>query len=180
MQIQETIIEGAYKIFNKSFSDQRGFFSKTFNFKIFEENSLNTNFKESFYSKSNKDVIRGMHIQITPRECSKLIYVSNGIILDVLIDLRKKSKTYKQFLVQELSDKNNISLYVPIGVAHGFLALEDNSIVNYLQSEVYVSECDAGIKWNSFGYDWNQTYSPIISDRDLNFPDLVKFKTPFL
>ena len=180
MEIKNTSIKDLYLIKNDFFFDKRGSFFKAFNFDIFKKYGLNIDIKESFYSKSNKNVIRGMHFQIPPKDCSKLIYVSSGKIIDVVLDLRKNSETYKKFFLQELSDENRISLYVPEGFAHGFMSLEDNTITNYIQSNVYDKNSDCGIKWNSFGYNWNNIELPIISEKDSTLIDLDDFNSPFI
>jgi dTDP-4-dehydrorhamnose 3,5-epimerase/CDP-3, 6-dideoxy-D-glycero-D-glycero-4-hexulose-5-epimerase len=91
----------------------------------------------------------------------------------VVLDIRKTSPTYGQHFSIELNTENPILIYIPIGCAHGFLSLEDHTMVTYLQSSVYNKECDAGISWNSFGMEW-KIENPIISDRDDSF---IKFKT---
>lgn len=166
MEFIETNIKDLFIIKNLSFNDERGFFTKTFNSEKFKENNIDFITKEFFYSISNKNVIRGMHFQTYPYECAKLVFVSSGKILDVVLDIREKSNTYGKYFKIELSYENNTSIFIPKGFAHGFLALEDNSIVNYLQSQIYSSEHDSGIKYDSFGFDWN-VKSPIISKKDL-------------
>ena len=118
-----------------------------------------------------------MHFQCPPMDHAKLIYLTSGKITDVLLDLRRSSKSYKQHIVIDLSAYNN-ALYIPPGIAHGFLSKEDNTIVVYNQSSVYSKEHDDGILWNSFGYEWG-VGQPILSDRDKSFISFNKFKSPF-
>lgn len=174
MNIIETNIKGAFIIENNFFCDDRGKFLKLYNNEIFEKFNLNTEFKESYFSISNKDVIRGMHFQIPPFEHEKLVSVISGKILDVIIDLRKDSKTYGKYFEILLSSENTKSIYIPKGVAHGFKSLEDNTIVLYSVTSVYNKECDYGIKYDSFNFNWN-VKDPILSNRDKNFEILEKF-----
>lgn len=179
MNVIDTKIPGVYIIETNRFEDDRGIFVKTFNKEAFDEFNLNTNFTESFYSISNKDVIRGMHIQVPPKDHSKLVYVTKGSVIDVVLDIRKGSPTYGQFIETELSANNHRSVYMPPGCVHGFISLEDDTCMVYLQSSTYSKDHDTGIKYDSFGMKW-PTSTPIISKRDLEFLPLEKFDSPFI
>jgi dTDP-4-dehydrorhamnose 3,5-epimerase/CDP-3, 6-dideoxy-D-glycero-D-glycero-4-hexulose-5-epimerase len=169
MIIEDTYIQGLKLIHLKEFKDLRGGFIKVFNHDFFAENGLETDFKESYYSVSEKNVIRGMHFQIPPAEHTKLVYVNCGSILDVVLDIRKESPTFAQFFKIKISSENPTLIYIPIGCAHGFLSLEEHSMVTYLQTSCYNNTCDKGINYNSFGMNW-EIENSILSDRDLNFP----------
>jgi len=173
-----TPFEGLYILQTNNFTDSRGGFQKLFNADWFTDNELDTNFKEIYYSVSHLNVIRGMHFQLPPHEHSKLVYVSKGSIVDVVLDLRKNSITFGEYYSVTLNDTDARYLYIPVGFAHGFLALEDNSIVNYAQTSCYNHDADAGIAFDSFGFDWNVT-QPIISDRDAGFVPFEDFETIF-
>jgi len=174
MKFQETTLKGVYVIDNFNASDNRGHFVKTFNKNLFEENNIIFDIRESYYSSSEKNVIRGMHFQLPPHDHEKLVYVSKGSILDVVIDLRKNSKTYQKFISVELSAFNNKSIFIPKGLAHGFKSLEDDTITVYNVATEYNPKSDMGIKFDSFGFDW-ETKSYIISDRDMAFSTLKEF-----
>ena len=174
MTIDKTIIEGVFIINNFNVHDERGLFVKTFNKKGFQLNGINFEVKESYYSISKKDVIRGMHFQLPPHDHEKLVYVPKGSVLDVVLDLRKMSKTYKQHISVNLSSSNKKSIFIPKGCAHGFKSLEDNTITNYCVSTEYNSSADAGIRFNSFGFNW-QNEGPIISERDDSFDTLSDY-----
>ena len=178
MNLIKTQFEGLYILETNCFTDSRGVFQKIYNYDYFIENNLETDFKEFYYSKNIKGVRRGMHFQIPPYEHAKIVYVSNGIILDVVLDLRKASSTYGQFFSIELNGKDSRCLYIPKGFAHGFLSLKDNSIVNYAQTSCYQKNCDYGIDEESFGFDWG-VETPIVSERDLSFPLLKDYNSPF-
>jgi len=155
--------------------DQRGSFLKIFS-KDFLLKNYGFEFKveEFFYSISREKVIRGMHFQKKPYEQAKIIYVTKGSITDVLLDLRKDSETYLNYDSIKLSSETDMFLYIPRGIAHGFLTNEENTIVNYLVDNVYFDKKEDGILWNSFGYNW-KINDPIISDRDRGFQTLDEY-----
>lgn len=178
MNIIDTPFDGLYILETTNFKDNRGNFQKLFNFDSFREHNLDTDFKEFYYSVSQKGVVRGMHFQVPPCDHTKLVYVSAGSIKDVVIDLRKKSHTYNQIFSLELNADDAKYLYIPKGFAHGFLSLENGTITNYAQSTCYSKEQDCGILYNSIDYNWNEN-NPIVSERDLSFNTLSLFKSPF-
>ncbi len=179
MEIINTSIINAFIIKPKIFKDERGIFVKTFHKDIFKQYGLTGDFKESFYSTSKKNVIRGMHFQIPPHDHVKIVYVTKGSILDVILDIRVGSPTYGKYVVQELSAENGFIVYIPKGCAHGFLSLEDDSCVIYLHSTTYEAECDTGIRYDSFGLDWGVN-KPTISKRDQNLIEFESFDSPFI
>ncbi len=178
LKIIDTEFESLKIIETYLFIDERGKFGKTFNSKLFSSYNMYPNFKEFFYSISGKDVIRGMHFQIPPFENEKIVFVVKGEIIDVVLDMRKSSKTFGKYFSIELSDENGKALYIPKGFAHGFKGIKDENIVCYLTTSVYSKEHDQGIKWDSFGFDWN-CKTPVISERDQRFPAFEEFKSPF-
>lgn len=178
MEIEKTFIEGLLVIHLNKLSDDRGAFIKTFNNDFFVQHNLVKDFKESYFSVSGVNVVRGMHFQTPPAQHTKLVYINKGSITDVVLDIRKNSATYGRYFTITLSDTQPKLVYIPEGIAHGFLSLQENSIVTYLQTSVYSKDNDHGIKWDSFGFDWGVT-NPIISTRDLSFATLGDFKSPF-
>jgi dTDP-4-dehydrorhamnose 3,5-epimerase len=178
MKIERTEIEGVYIIDNFNAADDRGLFVKTFNSNSFKENNLDFKIRESYYSVSKKNVIRGMHFQLPPHDHEKLVYVPKGSILDVVVDLRKKSKTYKKFISVTLSGENKKSIFIPKGLAHGFKSLENDTITVYNVATEYNPIADMGIKFDSFGFNW-ETEEPMVSERDSAFDFFNEFKTPF-
>jgi dTDP-4-dehydrorhamnose 3,5-epimerase/CDP-3, 6-dideoxy-D-glycero-D-glycero-4-hexulose-5-epimerase len=178
MNIEKTELEGVYIINNFNASDDRGLFVKTFNKNFFTNNNLEFSIKESYYSISNKNVIRGMHFQLPPNDHEKLVFVLKGSIIDVVLDLRRNSKSFKNFISIELSSENRKSIYIPKGLAHGFKSMEDNTITFYSVGSEYDSKSDSGIKYDSFGFDW-EVENPIISIRDLHFDGIHDFNSPF-
>jgi len=178
MKIIETPFDGLLILETVNFTDNRGSFQKLFNFEFFNQNQLDIDFKEFYFSVSQKNVIRGMHFQLPPFEHTKLVYVSKGKILDVVVDLRKTSNTYLQYFSVELNNSDAQYVYIPKGFAHGFLSLEDGTIVNYAQTSCYSKESDCGIAYNSFEFDWG-VENPIVSDRDSTFESLKNFQIAF-
>ena len=178
MRISKTAMDGLYTLNGNFHEDLRGKFFKFFDSTDFEQHNLETSFKEVFVSTSKKNTIRGMHFQIPPHDQVKLVTVTQGKILDLVLDLRNWSPTHGKYECFTLSDSEPTTLYIAKGLAHGFLALSDNSTVCYIVSEVYNKNSDSGIRWDSFGYDW-KVDSPILSERDRNFPSFAEFKSPF-
>lgn len=175
MRVNLTPIDGLYVIEGMLFSDERGELIKPYSKSYFEEPiNLNLNFKETWFTKSHKNVIRAMHLQLGELPCEKLVSVLKGSILDVILDLRADSKTFGQYYAYELNDKSSISLYIPIGCAHGYKVLDDNTLTMYLATEVNSPKDDVGIRWDSFGFDWNLN-NPILSKRDLELPSFNDF-----
>lgn len=177
MKISSLEISGVHLIENYEYYDERGGFIKSFSNDFFESSGISFTPREIYYSISKKDVIRGMHFQTPPKEHAKIIYVTSGKILDVILDIRKDSPTYGKYLSIDLTACKN-SIYIPIGCAHGFKSLEDNTFVIYNQTSCYSIENDSGILWDSFGYNW-QIENPILSMRDLKFVHFNQFISPF-
>ena len=162
------------------FEDNRGNFVKTFQSEFFSEIGIHFQPVEEFYSTSRKGVLRGMHFQLPPHDHDKLVYCIRGRVMDVLLDLRKSSPTYGRSFGNEISANNHLMFYIPKGVAHGFLSLEDDSVLVYKTTTIHFPSHDAGVRWDSFGYIWpDLTANSIISPRDCKFPSLEEFKTPF-
>jgi len=171
-------LEGVFVLQPAVFEDQRGSFVKTYHIDAFREAGIPFVAREEFFSTSRKDVVRGMHFQMPPEAHDKLVYCPVGAVLDVVIDLRKSSRTFGKTFSRELSAKNREMLFIPIGFAHGFLSLADDTMMVYQTSTVHSPANDAGILWNSIGFEW-PVKNPILSTRDKGFPALSDFKSPF-
>ena len=147
LSIERTPIEGLTLIHPHVFEDARGYFIKDFEEKFYKENNLPTKFLEFNESMSKKGTIRGLHFQQKFSQ-GKLIRVIKGAVYDVAVDLRFDSPTFGKWMGFELSDTNHDVLYIPEGFAHGFLALEDDSIFSYKCTNKYAPEFDSGIRFN--------------------------------
>lgn len=179
MKIVDTNISGLKILELRVFEDSRGKFIKTFTNDFFKDNGLNIDIKETYYSISHKDVIRGMHFQTPPYDHIKLVYVPFGSIVDVVLDIRKNSPTYGEYFSIGLSASNCKALIIPKGLAHGFKSLEDNTNATYMQTTCYMPNNDGGVRYDSFGFDW-ECVSPKLSDRDFSFPTIEEFDSPFI
>lgn len=179
MLFEEAGISGVYIITSDHFTDNRGSLTKTFTNQAFAEKGLPTDFPESFFSVSKKNVIRGMHFQTSPTVCGKLVYVTSGAILDVVLDIRPDSPTYGQYVKVELTKENHKTIFIPEGCAHGFLSLLDNSCTVYMQTKMRDAEYEGGIRFDSFNMEWG-IKDPIVSERDLNLPTFSEFKAKLL
>ncbi len=107
-----------------------------------------------------------MHYQQPPFECTKVVFVNNGAALDVVLDIRHHSKTYGNYFSVTLSQEDPLALYIPPGLAHGFLSLSNHTVISYLQTKEYNRHADAGVHYASFGFGWPNK-NPIISERDM-------------
>lgn len=178
MRIEDTKCEGVKLIHCFSSSDQRGGFAKIFNDADYKAAGLSVDIKETYYSISNNNVIRGLHFQLPPYEHAKIVHVIRGSVIDVLLDLRKSSSTYGKVFQFTLSGKTPSALYIPVGLAHGFKTLEDNTMMLYQVTSVYEKESDTGVLFDSIDYDWG-IEDPIISKRDRTFVKFKDFDSPF-
>ncbi len=178
MIINNTKIEGLFELKVDVRGDNRGFFLKPFSNEELRGKVRFGNVAEIIYSQSQKDVIRGMHFQIPPFAQNKLVWVVSGAILDVVLDLRKKSRTFGKYYFFKLSANDGNVLYISNGLAHGFLALEDETIVMYALDERYSKDHEAGIKYDSFGFAW-PVEDPVLSDRDKSFVRFDDYSSPF-
>lgn len=172
MIFNKTEFNGVFIIEIEKQIDERGFFARTWDKKKFEEYGLNSKLVQCNVSfNKKKGVLRGMHYQITPYEEAKLIRCTKGKIFDVIIDLRPKSNTFRQWFGVEISDENYKILYVPEGFAHGFQTLEDNTEVFYQMSEIYMPDYVRGIRYNDSIFDIKWPITPaIISEKDRIYP----------
>lgn len=178
MEFNKTNMPGLFLISPFSQKDERGSFVKTYHKNEFEAHGLKADFRESYYSESVRGVIRGMHFQVPPHQHIKLVYATAGEVVDVVVDLRKGSPTFRQFQSFNLSSENKLMLYIPEGLAHGFCVTSDKATMVYCTGTEYNQESDAGIRYDSFGFHWPVS-SPILSERDKGFAGLDEFDSPF-
>lgn len=175
MNIRKTDIKDVLIIEPKVFGDNRGWFTESYSKKKYEEHGISIEFIQDNHSFSaNKGTLRGLHFQTNPKAQTKLVSCTKGRILDVAVDLRKSSITYKQWIAAELSEENRKQLLIPKGFAHGFVTLTDDVEVQYKVDEYYAPECDRSIKFDDpeIGVEWGID-NPILSDKDLNAPRLA-------
>jgi dTDP-4-dehydrorhamnose 3,5-epimerase len=170
MQLQFTDIPDVVLCTPQVFEDDRGYFFESFNQKKFPY----INFVQDNQSFSRRGVLRGLHYQIKKPQC-KLVRVVSGEILDVAVDLRISSPTFKKYVAYKLSSDNQQQLFIPDGFAHGFLVLSDSAIVAYKASEYWIPEYDRCIRWNDpeLNISWNTERLPRLSIKDSMAPGLL-------
>ncbi len=181
MEVEKTNIEGLYIIKPKVFGDERGYFFESFNANKFTDTTgLIVDFVQDNQSKSNSNVLRGLHFQSPPYAQDKLVRVVQGSVLDVVVDIRPRSITYGEHFKIKLDAIQHHMMFVPKGMAHGFLSLEDDTIFTYKCTDYYHPETEGCILWNdsSLNIDWNVS-NPIISDKDKLGETFKEFKSPF-
>ena len=169
----ETSLPGAFVIESAGHFDERGAFARIWDRRAFERRGLDWRIEQCSRSvNQRKGTLRGLHYQIGPHQEAKSVRCIRGGIYDVIIDLRPHSPTFKQHFGVELTSDNHRMLYVPEGIAHGFLTLADNTEVLYHISKPYVPESACGVRWNdpSFAVQWPGDVR-VISTRDQSFPD---------
>ena len=167
MEIKESCLQGVKVIKPKVFEDQRGHFFESYNKKEFEkEVGSHPNFVQDNYSRSKKDVLRGMHFQVN-RPQGKLIRVTKGEIFDVVVDLRKDSKTFSKWFSMTLSEEKREQLWVPSGLAHGFIVISEYAEVAYKTTDYWYPDFEKTLLWNDpqVGIEWPST-KPLLSKKD--------------
>lgn len=179
MDIERTDIAGCHVLHGKVVRDPRGTFIKTFHMPRSEELGLRTDWQEEYFSVSARNVVRGMHFQTPPADHAKMVFCLTGEVLDVVIDLRRGSPTFRKAQGFTLSAENGLGLYLPTGCAHGFLSMSDASGMYYKVTSVHSPEHDAGLAWDSIDFDW-PVKAPALSERDGRHPRLQNFETPFV
>ena len=180
MQVHTTKFEGLIEIYPNLFEDERGWFYEFYKEETFKKHRLHYSFPQENQSFSKKGVIRGLHFQRSPYAQAKLVTVLTGRVLDVVVDLRPKSNTFKEVFYCVLDSRKRNMLMVPEGFAHGFSALED-SVFFYKCSNVYDKASESGIRWNDpeLNIDWRIS-EPIISLKDAELPSMAELLESFI
>ncbi len=169
MKVTALSIPDVLLIEPKVFSDERGFFFESFNQGVFEKKTgLSPIFVQENYSKSTKGVLRGLHYQLPPKAQDKLVYVVHGEVFDVVVDIRKNSPTYKQWVGEILTGKNKKQLWIPAGFAHGFFVLSETADFLYKTTNYYDQDYERCILWNDpdIKIDWPTINEPLLADKD--------------
>ncbi|MBT4310643.1 MAG: dTDP-4-dehydrorhamnose 3,5-epimerase [Anaerolineae bacterium] len=181
MKFQPLTLQGCYEIQLDPHRDLRGYFTRTYDRQLFREYGLTTDWVQQNQSMTlRKWTLRGLHFQAPPHAETKLVRASLGTVLDVFVDLRIDSATYRQWEAVELSAEAFNMIYIPRGFAHGFCTLTDEAIVNYHVDARYASQAEGGVRWNDefLNIPW-PTKSPFVSDKDQALPYLREFESPF-
>lgn len=181
MKITKTKLEGVVIIEPDVFGDNRGFFMESWNKEKMAELGLDYDFVQDNHSKSTvKGTLRGIHFQKGDKAQAKLVRCVKGAVLDVAVDLRENSPTFKQWVGVELSEENKKQLLIPRGFGHGFVTLTDDVEFLYKADNYYAPEADAGIRWNDpeINVEWC-VENPILSEKDKKNPFLKDCKELF-
>lgn len=181
MNFIKTEIEGVMIVEPAVFGDHRGFFMESWSKRSFEEAGLHFDFVQDNHSSSSvKGTLRGIHFQRGEKAQAKLVRCVKGAVLDVAVDLRPDSPTYKKWVAVELSAENKRQLLIPRGFGHGFVTLTDEVEFLYKADNYYAPEADGGIRWNDpeIGVNWG-VENPILSQKDANAPWLKDAVTGF-
>ncbi|MBL4711240.1 MAG: dTDP-4-dehydrorhamnose 3,5-epimerase [Gammaproteobacteria bacterium] len=184
MKIEQTKLDGVLVLSPKIFDDERGFFYESYSQSTFLKNKLKHNFIQDNQSYNKyKNTFRGLHYQMNPKSQTTIVRVVSGKILDFVVDIRKNSPTYGQYVSQVLSDENHKQLFIPKGFAHGFLTLTDNVNILYKMDELYAPEYDRILNFQdttiniAMDVDFENL---IIADKDKNAPMLKDIDNNFI
>lgn len=180
MEVKKILIDGPLVIQPRIFYDARGYFYESYNNETYVKAGIDVTFVQDNQSLSQKGAVRGLHFQSPPFEQGKLVRVIKGAVYDVIVDIRKESKTFGQHYGIELNEENFTMFWIPPGFAHGFSTLRDDTVFAYKCTNLYDKSSEGGVLWNdsTLGIDWN-VENPIVSDKDQILPPFKDFKSPF-
>ena len=182
MEIIKTDIEGVVIIEPRIFADNRGYFYEVFTERDFAEQVCPIHFVQQNEAKSSYGVVRGLHFQLPPHAQSKLVRVTKGRVLDVVVDIRRSSPTFGRHIAVELSDENHLQLFIPRGFAHGYSVLSDEAVMEYQCDNYYAPQSEGGVLWNDavLAIDWQvETDKIILSEKDKHYPTLAECNNLF-
>lgn len=177
MNVVATNFKGLLILEPKVLGDSRGYFMEAYNKETFQKHGIDVTFVQDNQSLSSRNVVRGLHFQRPPHAQTKLVRVLSGVVLDVLLDLRKNEPTFGQHFTLQLSAENKKQLLVPKGFAHGFLVQSDKAEIFYKCDEFYNPEADAGIHYTSADIRWPDKL--IVSPKDISLPHFRESKLDF-
>lgn len=169
MKVIKTKLEGVRLLEPTVFNDSRGYFFESFNDRKFEElTGFQVQFVQDNQSMSARGVLRGLHFQIGPKAQGKLVRVVKGAVFDVAVDIRSDSPTFGQWVGFELSEFNHRQLWIPPGLAHGFVTLQEDTVFQYKVTEYWSKDHERCIAWNDpdLKIDWQFEGEPIVSAKD--------------
>ena len=175
-----TAIPGVLILEPRVFGDARGFFFESFNQRAFNEaTGLDVQFVQDNHSRSARGVLRGLHYQVAPHAQGKLVRVVRGSVFDVAVDIRRDSPTFGRWIGLELSEDNHRQLWIPPGLAHGFLVTSDSADFLYKTSDFHQPTAERSIRWDdaSLGIEWPLSGPPVLSAKDRDAPGLLPVET---
>lgn len=180
MHVEKTDIPGLLIVELDAFADERGFFMEMYSRDRYHEAGITEEFIQDNLSQSKRGVLRGLHYQAPPFAQGKLVSVSRGRVLDVAVDIRFGSPTFGKYVAALLSAENHRQFWIPAGFAHGFVALEDDTVFSYKCTNTYSKEHDRGIRYDdpAIGIKWGVD-DPIVSEKDQAHPLLSEISEEF-
>ena len=182
MRVIKSDIEGVVIIEPRIFADNRGYFYEVFTERDFAEQVCPIHFVQQNEAKSSYGVVRGLHFQLPPHAQSKLVRVTKGRVLDVVVDIRRSSPTFGRHIAVELSSKNHLQLFIPRGFAHGYSVLSDEAVMEYKCDNYYAPQSEGGVLWNDaeLAIDWQVAADKVIlSEKDKHYPTLAECNNLF-
>jgi dTDP-4-dehydrorhamnose 3,5-epimerase len=182
MNFKTTPVKDLFIIEPSVWKDERGYFFESYNQKVFQDAGIDVNFVQDNQSLSHKGALRGLHAQANPFAQGKLVRVIQGKVIDVVVDIRKDSPTYKHSFSIELSGENNKTLWIPPGFLHGFVTMEDNTIFTYKVTALYNKAAEFGVRWDDpdLNIDWGMDPNKVmLSEKDKSLPFFRDIQNPF-
>ena len=182
MEIRRYPLPGLLEIIPRRFADERGILAETFSAQRLREAGVpDLNWVQDNQSSSRRGVLRGLHFQRPPHAQAKLVRVAQGRALDIAVDLRSGSPTFGQHQALELSAELGNIIFIPVGFAHGFLALEENTLFLYRCSAYYEPAAEGGLRWDdpALAISWGREVAPLVSAKDALLPCLAELDNPF-
>lgn len=179
MEVKETALAGVKIIKPDVFPDDRGFFFESYQRERYLQAGITAQFVQDNVSCSSRGVLRGLHWQAAPNTQAKLLSVIRGAVWDVVVDIRKDSPTFGEFVAETLSAENRLQLFAPRGFAHGFLVLEDETIFHYKCDHFYCKAMERNMKYDdpAINIPWPDLGIPfLLSEKDRNAPDLARIQ----
>lgn len=173
----DTTLDGVKLLFLDRFADARGVLVKVFNDELMRRHGIDFHPRETFYSQSHHSVIRGMHFQLPPHDYRKLVTCINGGARCVVLDIRRQSPTYGHVFTHTMIAHTPTALFIPSGFAHGFLSLQDNTLMLYQTDASHSPDHDSGVRYDSFNHHW--PFGHIVSERDKRLVSFRDFQSPF-
>ncbi|WP_290432767.1 dTDP-4-dehydrorhamnose 3,5-epimerase [uncultured Parasutterella sp.] len=177
MEVIKTTIDGVLLVKPKIFGDARGYFVETWQEQRYEECGIDLLFVQDNHSKSSKGILRGLHFQKNHPQ-GKLVMVSYGEVFDVAVDIRENSPTFGKWYGAILNQENQNQLWIPPGMAHGFVVLSDVAHFHYKCTDYYHPNDEGSIRWNDpdLGIEWPIDFEPLLSDKDSKAPWFKDFR----
>ena len=168
MKVQSTQIAGVLIVDPVVFGDDRGFFMESFNERAMREIGIDAHFVQDNHSRSQRNVLRGLHYQINQPQ-GKLVRVVDGTVFDVAVDIWRNSSTFGKWVGMELSAQNKRMFWMPAGIANGFVVLSDSADFVYKATDYYAPEFERTILWNDqdLGIEWSLAGEPVLSSKDV-------------